>query len=171
MSKASKASLLPKPPKGYHNEDKFVSPIIRTQKTPNHTQNETQISAIDEGDEEDETMLESSQLDVPRSSKAKKKTAECVLSLSPSGLDQIDSNIQMDELADQTSTLDITQSSSAKKRKTYVGNTPAIKKGNSSKSNASGQLKKHNTTSNTPGKVTLKKKSKVGSKQTKRFNI
>ena len=53
----------------------------------------------------------------------------------------------------------------------YVGNTPAIKKGNSSKSNASGQLKKHNTTSNTPGKVTIKKKSKVGSKQTKRFNI
>ena len=109
----------------------------------------------------------------------KKKTKECVLSLSASGLDQIVSNIQMDELADQTSTLDITQSSSAKKRKTYVGNTPANKKGNSTKPNASGQLKKRNTTSNTPGKikkrsplkVTLKKKSKVGSKQTKRFNI
>ena len=119
MSKASKASLLPKPPKGYHNEDKFVSPIIRTQKTPNHTQNETQISAIDEGDEEDETMLESSQVDVPQGSKGKKKTKECVLSLSASGLDQIDSNIQMDELAHQTSTLDITQSFSAKRRKTW----------------------------------------------------
>ena len=179
MSKASKASLLPKPPKGYHNEDKFVSPIFRTQKTPNHTRDETEMSAIDEGNEEDETMLESSQFDVPQSSKGKKKTKECVLSLSPSGLDQIDSNIQMDELADQTSTLDITQSSSAKKRKTYVGNTPANKKGNSTNPNASGQLKKRNTTSNTPGKikkrsplkVTLKKKSKVGSKQTKRFNI
>ena len=143
MSKMSKASLLPKPPKGYHNEDKFVSPAIKTQKTPIHTQD------------------------------------EAVLSLSPGGLDQIDSNFQMDDLANQTSTLDITQSFSAKKRKTYVGNTPANKKGNSTNPNASGQLKKRNTTSNTPGKikkrsplkVTLKKKSKVGSKQTKRFNI
>ena len=172
-------SLLSHHKKRYIITQKFVSPIIRTQKTPNHTRDETQMSALDEGDEEDETMLESSQLNVPRNLKAKKKTAECVLSLSPGGLDQMDSNIQMDELADQTSTLDITQSSSAKKRKTYVGNTPANKKGNSTKPNASGQLKKRNTTSNTPGKikkrsplkVTLKKKSKVGSKQTKRFNI
>ena len=44
MSKASKASLLPKPPKGYHNEDKFVSPAIRTQKTPIHTQDEAVLS-------------------------------------------------------------------------------------------------------------------------------
>ena len=170
MSKVSKASLLPKPPKGYHNEDKFVSPIFRTQKTPNHTRDETEMSAIDEGNEEDENMLESSQLDVPRSSKGKKKTKECVLSLSASGLDQIESNIQMDELVDQTSTLDITQSSLAKKRKTYVGNTPANKKGNNTNPNASGQLKKRNTTSNTPGKI-KKRSTKVGSKQTKRFNI
>ena len=144
MSKMSKASLLPKPPKGYHNEDKFVSPAIRTQKTPIHTQD------------------------------------EAVLSLSPGGLDQIDSNFQMDDLANQTSTLDITQSFSAKKRKTYVGNTPAIsKKGSNIKSNTPGQLMKRNTTSNTPGKIkkksplkfTVKKKSKIGSKQPKRFNI
>ena len=158
MSKMSKASLLPKPPKGYHNEDKFVSPAIRTQKTPIHTQDKPEMSPIDEGDEEEETMLE----------------------LSPGGLDEIDSNFQMDDLANQTSTLDITQSFSAKKRKTYVGNTPASsKKGTNIKSNTPGPLMKCKTTSNTPGKIkkksplkfTVKKKSKIGSKQPKRFNI
>ena len=159
MSKTSKASLLPKPPKGYHNEDKFVSPAFRTQKTPIHTQDEAEMSPIDEGDEEEETMLE----------------------LRSGGLDEIDSNFQMDNLANQTSTLDITQSFSAKKRKTYAGNTPAnSKKGSNIKSNTPGQLMKRNTiTSNTPGKIkkksplkfTVKKKSKIGSKQPKRFNI
>ena len=85
----------------------------------------------------------------------------------------------MNDLANQTSTLDITQSFSAKKRKTYAGNTPAIsKKGSNIKSNTPGQLKR-NTTCNTPGKIkkksplkfTVKKKSKIGSKQPKRFNI
>ena len=87
----------------------------------------------------------------------------------------------MDDLADAASTLDISQSYSAKKRKTFVGKTPAKpKKGNAaSKSNTPGQLKKRNATSNTPGKIKkksplkiiIKKKSKVGSKPTKRFNI
>ena len=168
---------MPKPPKGYHNEDRFVSPVIAARKTPIHTQNEAEMSNIDE---EDETMLESSQLDAPRSSKSKKKNQneDCLLSLSVGGLDQTDSNFQMDDLADAASTLDISQSYSAKKRKTFVGNTPAkSKKGSAaSKSNTPAQLKKR--TSNTPGKIKKKsplkikiKKSKVGSKQTKRFNI
>ena len=112
------------------------------------------------------------------------------MSLSVSGLDQANASFQMNDgnydtfamkdLADAT--LDISQSCSAKKRKTFGRNTPAKpKKGNhaASKSNNTDQLKKRVTTSNTPGKikkrsplkVTLKKKSKVGSKQTKRFNI
>ena len=179
ISKASKVSL----PKGNHrNEHKFVNPDLgrKTPIPPTQTQSQSD-EAVLSNIEEDETMLESPQLDAPRNSKAKNNKESHLLSLSVSGLDQANASFQMNEgnydtftmkdLADAT--LDISQSCSAKKRKTFGRNTPAKpKKGNhaASKSNNTDQLKKRVTTSNTPGKI--KKKSKeAGSKLNKRVNV
>ena len=179
ISKASKVSL----PKGYHhNEDRFVNPDLgrKTPIPPTQTQSQNDEAVLSNIEEDaDETMLESTQLDAPRNSKAKNKKESHLFTLSVSGLDQANASFQMNDgnydtftmkdLADAT--LDISQSCSAKKRKTFGRNTPAKpKKGNhaASKSNTD-QLKKRVTTSNTPGKI--KKKSKEGSKLTKRVNV